>query len=435
MADRKPILILIGAKWCVPCRKLSVEVHNKAAVQTELTRWTPVYLDVDAQASDVNSLGVVSVPALRIVAPGGQQIAQHNGYLSPEDLVDWLKRNYEVATASIDDSLLASGPPSMTAVVRLVKQFRQRSPALREAAVRRLTPYPDVARPLVLKTFCEGNLTARLTALEVLEHWKAPLAGFDPWRPETFTSDRIARLEKWTGSDVPKTLAIKEISAEQLADARRQIDRMLAADETEADAIRQRLAGLGTSLLPEVYTRLKNAAADQERRRLLILRYRLAASDSLVLRWSGGLERLGDTDVRQRRQAADELAKLASDDDKALLLELFADSDPLVREISLRGLQHIGGGEANAALVKLLSDPEPNVRAAVLKQLQESPDPAMVPAVVKYLKQEKDSDLIVHGICVLQATKGKESLKCLMSLLKHESWQVRAEAAVGIGKT
>ena len=209
---------------------------------------------------------------------------------------------------------------------------------------------------------------------------------------------------------------------------------MLAADESEADAIRQRLARFGPALLPEVYARLKNAAADQDRRRLLILRYRLAACDSLVLRWPGGIERLGDTDPRQRRRAAEELAKMAGDDEEPLLLELFADSDPLVRELSLRGLQHIGGDEAKAALVKLLGDPEPNVRAAVLKQLEESPDAAMVPAVVKYLKEEKDPDLIVHGIGFLRAAKGSEAIKCLMSLLKHKSWQVRAEAAAGIGK-
>ncbi len=434
LADRKPIFILVGAKWCGFCRKMMMEV-NVTAVEAELARWTPVYLDADAQSNDVNPLGVVGVPAMRILAPGGQPTAQRDGYLAPDDLVTWLKDNYEAATAAADETLLAAGPPSAMAVVRLVKQFRQRSPALREAAVRRLTPYPDVARPLVLKTFCEGSLTARLAALEVLEQWKAPLSGVDPWRPETFTPERLARLEKWGESDALKiSAAPKELTAEQLADARRQIDRMLAADETEADAIRHRLAGLGAGLLPEVYARLKNAAADQERRRLLILRYRLSASDSLVLRWPGGLERLGDTDPRQRRQAADELAKLAGDDEKNLLLELFADTDPLVREIGLRGLQHIGGKEANAALVRLLDDPEPNVRAAVLKQLEESPDPAMTSAVVKYLSREKDPDLIVHGICFLKAAKGKEALKCLMSLLKHESWQVRAEAAVGIGK-
>ena len=434
LSDRKPLLIVAGAKWCGPCRKLATELHA-AAVQAELTRWTPVYIDIDAQSGAANALGVVGVPALRIRAAGGQQVAKREGFLTADELVAWLKENYEAATAAADEALLASGPPGATAVVRLVKQFRQRNPALREAAVRRLAPYPEVARPLVLKTFVEGSLTARLAAQEVLEQWKAPLADIDPWRPETFTPERMARLEKWgeremSGGHTPPN----ELSAEQLADARRQIDRMLAADEGEADAIRQRLAGLGAALLPEVYARLKNAATDEERRRLLILRYRLAASDSLVLRWPGGLERLGDTDPRQRRQAADELAKLAGDSENALLLELFADPDPLVREIGLRGLQHIGGTEANAALVKLLSDPEPNVRAAVLKQLEESPNPAMAPAVIKYVKEEKDPDLVVHAIGVLGASKSSESLKALMALLKHDRWQVRAEAALGIGK-
>ncbi len=434
LADRKPLLIVVAAKWCAACRKLSGELET-AAVEAELARWTPVRLDLDAQADDASELAVVDVPALRIRTADGQHVAGRDGYVAADELVEWLKKNYEAATAAADDVLSDTGEPSAMNVVRLVKQFQQRNPALREAAVRRLLPYPGVARPVVLKAFREGSLAARLAAMELLEHWKAPLAGLDPWHPETFTPERLASLEKWTQREVGGDMAPpKHLSAEQLSAARRQIERMLHADEAEADAIRQRLAGWGAALLPEVYARLKDAATDQDRRRLLILRYRLAAPDSLVLVWPGGLERLGDSDPRQRRKAAEELAKLAGGEDKALLLELFADPDPLVREISLRGLQHIGGKAAAAALVKLLADPEPNVRAAVLKQLEETPDAAMVPAVVKYLKQEKDPDLIVHGIYFLRATKRNEALQCLMSLLKHPSWQVRAEAAAGIGK-
>jgi HEAT repeat protein len=167
----------------------------------------------------------------------------------------------------------------------------------------------------------------------------------------------------------------------------------------------------------------------------LALRYRLVADDALVLRWPGGMTRLAATDSGERQQAAEELAKLATGDDQPLLLELFSDPDPLVREISLRGLQHIGGKQAAAALVKLLADPEPNVRAAVLKQLEEDPRRSMVPKVAEYLKTEQDPDLIVHAIRFLRATGGPEALKSLMSLLGHDSWQVRAEAAAGIGNT
>ena len=101
--------------------------------------------------------------------------------------------------------LLASGEPSATAVVQLVKQFQEQNPALREAAIRRLLPYPNVARRLVIKAFREGKLSARLAAFELLEQWKAPLADLDPWRPETFTRERLARLDKWKDREPPAT--------------------------------------------------------------------------------------------------------------------------------------------------------------------------------------------------------------------------------------
>jgi HEAT repeat protein/thiol-disulfide isomerase/thioredoxin len=434
MADHKPVFVYAGAKWCPTCRKISTVIES-AKVREELARWTPIYLDIDAQRDDATTLGITAVPALRIHTPGGQAVAKHDQLVTADELVKWLKQNYSAATAAADDVLLAAGEPSAAAAAKLVKQFEQQNAAMREAAIRRLLPFPNTARPFVVKAFRDGPLSARLAAFELLEQWKAPLADLDPWRPETLTKERLAKLDKWTESKpVGEPSRPTKLSEKELTDAQHQMTRMLAADESEADAIRQRLARLGPALLPEVYKQLKNAATDQDRRRLLVLRYRLAAPDSLVLRWPGGVERLGDTDPKLRRQAAEQLAKLAGNPEKELLLELFADSDPLVREISLRGLQHIGGKAASTALVKLLGDPEPNVRAAVLKQLEESPNAAMVPAVVKYIKEEKDPDLIVHGICFLRAAKGVEAAKCLIALLKHESWQVRAEAAIGIGK-
>ena len=265
LSDRKPILIRAGAKWCAQCRKLATAIET-AEVQAELARWTPVYLDVDAQPDDAAELGVMGVPALRIRTPAGQHVAERDGYLAPDELVDWLKKNYEAATRAADDVLLASGEPSATAAVRLVKQFQQRNPALREAAIRRLLPYPNIARSAVLRAFANGSLTSRLAAIEVLEQWKAPLEGLDPWRPETFTPQRLARLDKWKDREVASgPAAPKKLSKKQLAAARRQIDRMLVADELEASrnvvesraksakihnpAVQQRMAGVNEDML------------------------------------------------------------------------------------------------------------------------------------------------------------------------------------------
>jgi HEAT repeat protein len=114
---------------------------------------------------------------------------------------------------------------------------------------------------------------------------------------------------------------------------------------------------------------LTQATSDAERERLVALRYRLAAAGNLALNWPGGLERLAATNAEIRHQAASELATMATAAEQPLLLELFSDPDPFVREVALRGLKTVGGEEAIASLAGLLNDPEPNVRAAVLKQL------------------------------------------------------------------
>ena len=143
----------------------------------------------------------------------------------------------------------------------------------------------------------------------------------------------------------------------QLADARSQIDRMLRSSAAEADAIRERLARLGDALQPEVYGRLRQTTDDRQRELLLALRYRLAAGDALALRWPGGVVRLASADLRRRQQAAEELAKMAAPEDQPLLLELFSDPDPMVRETSLRGLQQIGGkGEVAIVTGSLTAD-------------------------------------------------------------------------------
>jgi HEAT repeat protein len=301
-------------------------------------------------------------------------VGSHEGYLSAEELLAWLRRERDAVAADPADVLLDGQEPDVLAVLKLTRLFGNRDPTIRAASMRRLVAYPVAAAPAVIKAFRDGNLATRLTALELLDSWRAPAGGIDPWRPETLTPLRTAALEEWVEDSAGvKVPASDRVTPDQLAEARAAIRRMIAAPSDEADAIREHLARFGQGLLPEVYEQLARADADLARERLLALRYRLAADDSRVLTWEGGLVRLAATDSRVRQRAAEELAGVADDRDRALLLELFGDPDPLVREISLRGLQQIGGKEATAALVKLLKDPAPNVRAAVLKQILENP--------------------------------------------------------------
>src|SRR5262249_36601518 len=141
---------------------------------------------------------------------------------------------------------------------------------------------------------------------------------------------------------------------------------------------------------------------------------------------------LSATAAPTRHQAVQELAQRAGADDEPLLLELFSDPDPLVRELSLRALHAVAGARAAESLTTLLRDPEPNVRAAVLKQLAEEPSPGMVPKIAEYIAGEKDADVVVHAVRALRAAKGKASFEPLKGLLGHESWRVRAEVAEGL---
>jgi HEAT repeat protein len=129
-----------------------------------------------------------------------------------------------------------------------------------------------------------------------------------------------------------------------------------------------------------------------------------------------------------------ELAARVTAGDEALLLELFSNPDPLVRETRLRALKDTTGPAATAALTRLLSDPEPNVRAAVLKQLAEQPVPGMVGKVVEFVRREKDPDLLVHAVRALRGNLTAPAIRCLLDLLGHDTWQVRAEAAESLSK-
>ncbi len=401
---RQPIFVEVGATWCTWCRKLEAELR-RPEVQQELQRWTILRLDVDRAAGDAKKLAVSGVPALRVLSPTGHVAASRDGYLAAADLVAWLRQQHDLVLILPAEGLTGDEPPDTDLLARLLKALAQSDATLREAAIRRLLPHSAAAAGPVIDALADGNLATQLAVLELLREWQAPAAGFDPWEPDTLTPERLAELKAWAASlrdrTAPDSQPVGPFVVD-LSSAQADIDALLAADApVAADAVRERLARLGRDLLPAVYERLRSAATDRDRQRLTALRYRLVATGELVLSWPGGLDRLAATDAAERHRAATELAERAKAADGPLLLELFSDPDPLVREIALRALRNVGGQEATDALVALLRDPEPNVRAAVLKELGENPSPRLAPQLAEYVETETDPDLIVHAVRAL----------------------------------
>jgi HEAT repeat protein len=423
-----PILVRVGATWCGWCKKLDEEIA-KPKVQAELRRWTLVYLDMDKSPQETKTLGIGPVPALRVMTPAGRQVASHDGYLSEEKLLAWLKEKYDTSEAPPAEVLVGKDTPSGDEVKTLVEMLSKRDPALREAALRRLSSHPDVAAQPVAEAFRKGPLQTRLAALELLQIWKAPVAELDPWKPESLTPEKLDLLTAWSKKP-HQPISKPETLPADLLQAKQEVARMLKVNTpAEASAIREQLARHGKALLPIVYEYLKTAQSDQDRERLTALRYRLVASERLALQWPTGLEQLASTQSALRNQAAQDLARRAGAEDEALLLELFSDPEPLIREICLRTLHAVIGDRATESLTRLLADPDPNVRTAVLKQLEERPSNRLIGIVATFTATEKDPDLLVHAIRVLRTLKNREAMDCLKKMLTHENWRVRAEAA------
>lgn len=429
----RPVLVKFDASFCGWCVKLDEE-FAKPAIARRLKNFVLVKLDVQRDSDDAQTLNASATPALRVLAPSGRLAASQDGYLPEDELGKWLDAAEKEIAATPEADLASMSEPSVLEVMRIVGVFKVRDARLREAAVSRLRMYPRESAVAVVAALRDGNLQSRLAALDLLGEWNAPVDKLDPWRMETFGKPERDALEAWSkkaaAADNPKPWAP---TPQELAGAKGELGPMLTGTDAEASAIRERLAKFGPTLIPAVVERLRETDDDTERERLAMLRYRLAASPRRALDWPGGIYRLASLDVEERRRAADELTKRARKDDEALLLELFGDDDALVRELGLRGLRIAVGSGANAVLTKLLDDPEPNIRAAVLKQWAEDPSPALLPRLSKYVNDEKDLDLLVHAVRVVREIK-EGSLPILLKLLKHEAWQVRAEAAEGIAK-
>lgn len=404
----KPVLVRASAKWCLWCRKLDVEIAIPE-VQKKLADWVLVEIDTDENPDDARHLNIGPIPALRILGPGGRTVSSRDGFQTADQLISWLD-SYDKdsdSDAPIDVKDIKELNPQT--VVRLVRQLNHRDSNVREALIHRLSADRALAAVEVVKAFSQGNLATRLTALELLDIWKAPVKDADPWQPESITAEFLTELGVWASEQManssPTNPEPEPLTPEVLEEARVEIFKLFGADIREAEAIVARLARLGSALLPEVREQRRQAELDKNRTRLDWLRFRLTATDSLALKWPGGLMRLASVDARMRHDAVGELVKLVTSGDEPLLLELFSHSDPFVRELSLKALHAVEGSRANSELSRLMLDPEPNVRAAVLKQLSENPSTKMIPRIAEYVAQEKDPDLIVHAVRLLSTLR------------------------------
>ena len=439
-----PILVKFEADWCQPCQLLSKELKKTQIVRT-LEQVVPVVINIDKQEDLATKFDVSSIPKVILIDDAGTVLADKTGFAPVGDWKAWIEESLKDTEFSMPEELASFDPPTTTEVEELLSRLNAKDAAMRELAMERLVSFPAKTRKHVVgvltavkapkpkKKKKKISLSQQLAVLEVLKRWGAPTDGIDPWTPDSFTEERLRGIQVWTDTPIEDLSGgMAELSEADLKQAGAEIDQLLAGRSVKAGL--SRLTRYGQGLLPQVYERIKAAESDEEVTRLTALRYWLTASNQLRLGWSGGLIELAGRDAETRRAAAAVLVKRAGALDQALLMELFADSDPLVRELALKGLNGLGSEDTEKAMVRLLKDPDPNVRAAVLKQFAESETESAVDSVAEYLKTETDAGLVVQAIRFMREVGGSTAVEAIVPFTDHESWQVRAELAESLGK-
>lgn len=83
------VLVDFFATWCGPCKMLGPILEEISNDRSEVNI---VKIDVDENPNLARNFGVMSVPTL-ILFKEGKQVSQQNGYMTKDDLIDWINGN------------------------------------------------------------------------------------------------------------------------------------------------------------------------------------------------------------------------------------------------------------------------------------------------------------------------------------------------------
>ena len=192
----RPILVILGAEWCGPCKQLEKDMALPIAASI-FNQWIAVKVDIDEEPALAKEWQVNAVPAFRILGVDQEVSASNEGYGGVKKLQTWLSENFEAANPQTQRLLRDDKPVDAKMISELIAMLRDRRPANRKLTSARLARNQDLAAGPVLAVLASGNLSQKIGALEILEKWSAPIAGIDPWEPDTMSAERLAELNDW----------------------------------------------------------------------------------------------------------------------------------------------------------------------------------------------------------------------------------------------
>ncbi len=192
----RPILVVLGAEWCGPCKQLEKELESPIAVSI-FQRWVVVKVDVDKEAVLVKDWKVNAVPAFRILGIDQEVVASNEGFAGLKKLQTWLDEYFDSANPQTQRILREDKPVDSKAVVELIALLRDRRPVIRKRTSERLAKNQLMSAGPLVDILSTGNLSQKIDAIQILEKWSAPIAGIDPWEPDTISPERLKGIRDW----------------------------------------------------------------------------------------------------------------------------------------------------------------------------------------------------------------------------------------------
>lgn len=435
-AGMRPILVFFTAPDCPACDQTKRFSLDNAALQPVIRKFERVEIDLSKRPELASPFKIEKLPALCVIDPDGRIKGHAEGYATAKALKTYLEQIVAGHWSDLEiDRLittLATGRAS-------ADQWRKALSAMENTDIRdRILALSDRLSPKDIKILaaCLGDrqLAVRLGALDLLEEVNDTIMGFDPWSdPESGgQQDLLKRWRKWADSGQAPSTGAAVLTQEKFD---RHIQDLIGEDLQRSRRALQVLERGGRPAARFIvdYFQTHPALDTTSLRRIKEVQYALVIPTSNGLDPHATAHRIiwGNPDVQIRtiRQLAD-----CGIGPSAILVDLLAHEDPLVRETAVEILFKTAGPLAVAPVKALLErEKDPDVSFAVLKHLGDTNTVESQKILYAYFTHDNE-DLVIAAVeGAVKLSAGSMGPK-LLPLLEDPRWRVRVAAIEGIRK-
>lgn len=200
----RPLLVILGAEWCGPCKVLEKELQQPVA-EDIFRKWIVVKVDIDEEPGLAREWEVGAVPAFRILGVDQGVLASNEGFGGLKKLQLWLEEEFDSSNPRTQRMIQEDRPLDAELTRDLINLLKDKKVSNRKLAIDRLSKNRNLAVADVVRVLGQGNLSQKICALEMLTKWEAPTAGIDPWEPDTITENKMKLLDEWLKPASEKT--------------------------------------------------------------------------------------------------------------------------------------------------------------------------------------------------------------------------------------